>query len=150
MTIETLTTLQVVEVQHAGMPNLERVAIYVHQFCNLVEYCLMLSMPTPDGGSIPVKDHMLWFGPGWVNPGDWIMVYTASGTTTINPVNQLLAGSSIQPRVINLHWGKDHTLFQNRALSPLLVRLNGVSGPPQAQPAYQGNKGGLGHPRIMQ
>lgn len=147
MTIETLNTLQVVEVQNAGFPNLERVAIYVHQFCNLVEYCLMLSMPTPDGGEVPVKDHMLWFGPGWVNPGDWIMVYTASGTTTINP-NSPVAGGSIQPRVINLHWGKEHTLFQNRALTPMLVRLNGVSRPPQAQPAYQGNMGAM-YPRLI-
>ena len=149
MTIETLNTLQIVEVQNGGIPNQERVAIYVHQFCNLVEYCLMLSMPTPDGGAMPVKDHMLWFGPGWVNPGDWIFVYTAGGTTTINPGPQLVAGGSIQPRVINLHWGKDHTLFQNRALSPMLVRLNGVSSPPQAQPAYQGNANASMYPRIL-
>ncbi|MFG0925469.1 hypothetical protein ACF8SB_07195 [Pseudomonas sp. CJQ_8] len=146
MSIETITSLQVVEVQNHGMANQERVAIYVHQHCNLVEYCLMLSLPTPEGGVAPIKDHMLWFGPGWVNPGDWIMVYTATGMTTINPGPATASGA--QYRIINLHWGKNHTIFQNRALSPMLVRLNGISCPPQALPAYQGNGTGSVYPRI--
>jgi len=149
MTIEAITCLQIVEVQSPGVANHERVAIYVHQPCNLGEYCLMLSLPTPEGGAIPVKDHMLWFGPGWVNPGDWLMVYTASGVTTINPGGGVTAGGTIQPRVINLHWGKDHTIFQNRALSPLLVRLGAVGTPPQSVPAYQGNPGMSVYPRII-
>lgn len=140
MSIGVIDALQIAEVQFHGVANHERIAIYVHKYCEIGEYCLMLRMPTADGTSVPVKDHMLWFGTGIVNPGDWIFVYTGAGATTILP-GQFVAGSVIQPRIISLHWGKDHTIFQNRALSPVLVKIGAVSGLPQAIPAYQGNPG---------
>lgn len=138
MIIPLIQDLQIAEVQFHGIPNQERIAIYVHKYCSLGEYCLMLSMPSVEGVPLPVKDQMLWFGTGFVNPGDWIFVYTAAGNTTILP-GQLTAGSTLQPRIISLHWGKDHTIFQNRALNPMLVKIGAVGGPPQPMPAYQGN-----------
>lgn len=140
MSMGIIDALQIAEVQFHGIPNQERIAIYVHKFCEIGEYCMMLTMPTVDGNAAPVKDHMLWFGPGFVNPGDWIFVYTASGVTTILP-GLAAAGSVIQPRVISLHWGKDHTIFQNRALNPVLVRIGAVRGLPPPMPVYQGNTG---------
>jgi hypothetical protein len=62
MSIGVIDALQIAEVQFHGIPNQERIAIYVHKFCEIGEYCMMLSMPTADGIPVPVKDHMLWFG----------------------------------------------------------------------------------------
>ncbi|WP_339433553.1 hypothetical protein [Pseudomonas sp. EA_65y_Pfl2_P78] len=138
-----IDTLQIVDVQNHGIPNNERIAIYVHKPCNLAEYCLILTLPTPEGGTVPVKDHMLWFGQGWVQPGDWIFVYTAVGSTTITP-NPAPQPPEVAPRrFINIHWGKNHTIFQNRALSPMLIEIGGTGVLPPPEPAYQGGLLGL-------
>lgn len=141
MSIEIIESLTLVDVLDHGKPNLERVSIYVQQPCDLSAYCLFLTMPEPLGPVAPVRDHMLWFGNGLVNTGDWIFVYTASGSTTITN-GAMTAGSSIQPRIINIHWGKEHTVFQNRAVSPLLIRIGALAALPPPPPAYQGNPGG--------
>lgn len=140
MTIGLIEALKLADVLDHGKPNLERVAIYVQHPCDLSEYCLFLTMPEANSPVAPVRDHMLWFGNGFVNTGDWIFVYTASGSTTITP-GVLKAGASIQPRIINIHWGKDHTVFQNRAVSPLLVKIGALAALAPPPPAYQGNPG---------
>lgn len=147
-----IETLQIMDVQNHGVPNQERIAIYAHKFCNLADYCLILTLPTPEGGIVPVKDHMLWFGQGYVSTGDWIFVYTAVGSTTILPNPAPQPAGSVPRRFINIHWGKHHTIFQNRALSPMLIEI-GATGVllPQA-PAYQGGLEGLGgitQPRLF-
>lgn len=146
--IQRIDTLQIADVQNHGIPNQERIAIYAHKSCDLSEYCLILTLPTPEGGSVPVKDHMLWFGQGWVQPGDWIFVYTAAGSTTIlpNPSPQL---PGVAPRrFINIHWGKNHTIFQNRALSPMLIQISGTATLLPPAPAYQGNLSSALQPRL--
>lgn len=149
--MQPIDTLQILDVQNHGIPNQERIAIYVHKACNLAEYCLILTLPTPEGRSVPVKDHMLWFGQGWVSPGDWIFVYTAVGSTTIipkpNPTPQF--PGTPPRRYINLHWGKNHTVFQNRALSPMLIRIGGTGILLQPAPAYQGGLSNLMQPRLF-
>lgn len=137
MGIGIIDGLQLIEVKDPGVPNLERVAIYVEYACELSEYCLLLGMPLPDGSVNPLRDHMHWFGHGFVNPGDWIFVYTATGTTTVEP-NGRRSGSSIQPRIINLHWGKDHTVFQNRGVVPMLIKIEAVGQLKTPTAAYQG------------
>ncbi|MBY8930594.1 hypothetical protein J1G34_16255 [Pseudomonas sp. Wu6] len=139
MTIGIITSLQIVEVMDHGVPNLERIAIYVTESCDLSEYCLLIGLPALDGTTTPIKDHMLWFGHGFANVGDWVMIYTASGSTTIIPNGLPSAGTSIQPRVINIHWGKNHTVFQNRAIIPMLIKIQSLAVPTPPAPAYQGN-----------
>ncbi|QHC93409.1 hypothetical protein PspR84_01780 [Pseudomonas sp. R84] len=138
MLFDTITSLQIINVFDHGVPNMERIGIYVKEPCDLGEYCLFIGLPAADGSTSPIKDHMLWFGNGFVNPGDWLFVYTASGNTTIHPNGLPSAGSSISPRLISIHWGKDHTIFQNRALVPMLIRMNGLSTPAAPKPSYQG------------
>jgi len=147
MIFDSINSLYIHNVMDHGVANLERITIYVKEACDLGEYCLFLGMPTVDGSTTPLKDNMLWFGNGFVNPGDWIFVYTASGTTTIHPNGLPSAGSSIQPRLISLHWGKDHTIFQNRALVPMLIRMSGLSMPAPPEPSYQG--GLKPHQRLL-
>ncbi|WP_084297198.1 hypothetical protein [Pseudomonas sp. URIL14HWK12:I5] len=148
--IQPIDTLRIMDVQNHGVANQERIAIFVQKMCDLAEYCLILTLPTPEGGAVPVKDHMLWFGQGVVNPGDWIFVYTAAGSTTILPnlTNQPLPG--FPPlRYINMHWGKDHTVFQNRALSPMLIRIGGTGTLLPPAPTYQGNVNSAAQPRLF-
>lgn len=141
--IKRIETLEIVDVQCHGIPNEERIAIYVHKSCNLADYCLILTFPTPEGGSVPVKDHLLWFGQGIVQSGDWIFVYTAAGITTIEPNPAPQPKGAIPQRIINMHWGKNHTLFQNRALSPMLIEIGGTGMMVPPAPAYQGGLEGL-------
>lgn len=149
MSFAEVDDLKLVEIQYPGQANYERIVISVLKFCDLAEYCMFLTMPTTDGTSVPVKDHMLWFGHGSVNPGDWVIVYTGSGSTTIIPHGPLVAGGAIQSRLINIHWGKDHTIFQNRALTPALVKIGGVGGMPQPTPQYQGRVDKKETPRLF-
>lgn len=137
MTIGIIESLQMVDIYDHGKPNAERVAIYVKQACDLSEYCLLLGMPGVESYAAPVRDHFLWFGNGFVNPGDWIMVYTASGTTTITPIPNA-PGQSNTNRIINIHWGKEHTVFQNRAVTPVLIKIGALASIAPPAPAYQG------------
>lgn len=146
MAIELIDELMLVDVFDHGKPNLERIAIYVQKACDLSHFCLYLGMPGPEMPFTPVRDHMLWFGSGQVNAGDWIFVYTASGTTTITP-NGLPKPGAVQQRIINIHWGKEHTVFQNRAVSPLLIRIGGIGVLAPPPPAYQGKPDTV-QPRI--
>lgn len=138
MSIGLVEDLRLVDVVDHGKPNLERVAIYVEKPCELAEYCLFLTMSMSTEPVAPIRDHMLWFGIGSVNRGDWIFVYTASGTTTIsdNPHGQYAGSSS---KIINIHWGKDHTVFQNRAVNPVLVKISAIAAMAPPAPVYQGN-----------
>lgn len=138
MSIEQVDSLKIIHVDEAGVPNEEHIAIKVVKHCDLSEYCLIIGLAGLDGRATPVKDHMLWFGYGEVNPGDWIIVYTASGTTRINPLNSATIGSPPGARVIATHWGKEHTIFQNRSLVPMIIRIAAVGMEEPAEPQYQG------------
>lgn len=138
MSIGFVEELRLVDVLDHGKPNFERVAIYVEKPCQLAEYCLFLTVSMSSEPVAPIRDHMLWFGNGSVNPGDWIFVYTASGTTTItdNPHAHFVGPT---PKIISIHWGKEHTVFQNRAVNPVLVKIGAVAAMTPPAPAYQGN-----------
>lgn len=147
--ILAIEALQIMDVQYPGVANQERIPIYVRQHCDLGEYCLILALPAPEGGSIPVKDHLLWFGNGMVNPGDWIFVYTAAGSTTIVPNPNEANKGAFPLRFINMHWGKEHTIFQNRGISPMLIRIGGTGIVAPQAPAYQGALNSPSNPRLF-
>jgi hypothetical protein len=146
MAIGFVDSLRLVDVLDHGKPNLERVAIYVEKPCELSEYCLFLTMSVSSEPVAPIRDHMLWFGSGSVNPGDWIFVYTASGSTTITPNPQARYGGPT-PNIINIHWGKDHTVFQNRSVNPVLVKISAIAAMAPPAPVYQGNPS-ISQPRL--
>lgn len=120
-------SLSIYEVQDIGVPNLERIAIRVDTSCDIGDYCLLIGHQSPDGTASPIKDHMLWFGRGWVNHGDWLFVYSGPGQTRVNPI------PNSNNRVFSIYWGKEHTVFQNRALLPMLCKLTDIALPPQQQ-----------------
>lgn len=137
MTIERVECLKIVQVADHGVPNQEHIAISVKAPCDLSDFCLMIGLAGLEGHATPVKDHLLWFGYGLVNPGDWIIVFTAAGSTRITPAAPTL-GSPPGARIIAIHWGKEHTIFQNRSLVPIIVQIKaiGLEAPPV--PQYQG------------
>lgn len=136
MSIESVESLKIIQVAKHGIPNEEHIAIAVDEHCDLSEYCLFIGLAGLEGQATPVKDHMLWFGYGEASPGDWIIVYTASGSTRITP----LEGENEVPgaRVIAIHWGKEHTVFQNRSLVPVIVRIGGIGLQNPPKPQFQG------------
>lgn len=142
MGLGTVESLQLIGVYDHGAANLERIAIFVNEHCDLADYCIFLGIPDADGSVVPIRDHFLWFGHGHVNPGDWILLYTASGSTTIQPNGMPVSGSVIATRVISIHWGKQHTIFQNRAMTPMLAKIDAIGLIPAPAPAFQGNDDG--------
>lgn len=124
MTIGTVEELQVMGVYDQGVPNLERVVIYVSEPVDLGAYGLMLGIRGSNGSAVPIRDNLLWFGHGWVSKGDWLFVYTAPGNAR---VNQLPNNTE---KLYSIHWGKKQTLFQNHELVPILFRMDAVQVPP--------------------
>lgn len=122
-----MSSLNIYDVQDMGKPNLECVSINVLMPCDIGDYCLLIGHQNPDGSASPMKDHMLWFGRGWVNKGDWIFVYTGPGQTRVNPI------PDTNNRVFCIYWGKEHTIFQNRAIVPMLCKLTDVVLPRQPE-----------------
>lgn len=115
--------LQLFEVQDPGVPNLERIPIFVKTDCELRHYCILLGHLAFDGTAIPLQDHMLWFGSVQAFAGDWIYVYTAPGTTS---TQKLPDGGTL----LSIHWGKEKTVFQNRILIPVVCRFGDIQLPP--------------------
>lgn len=137
MTIGKVQSLEIVQVANHGVPNEEHIAIYVEQSCNLSEFLLIIGLAGLEGQTTPVKDHMLWFGYEHVNQGDWILVYTAAGSTRISAAPEEI-NAPPGARVIAIHWGKDHTIFQNRSLVPMIVEIGAVGLIKPPEPKFQG------------
>lgn len=125
-----MSKLQIFEVQDPGTPNLERVAILVLEACDMGDYCLLIGHKNLDGSASPLQDHMLWFGRGWVSPGDWIFVYTAPGVASVNKLEEA-------SRLLSVHWGKEKTVFQNRTLVPMLCQIGETLLPPEPEAKTQ-------------
>lgn len=138
MPIGAIESLEIFEVYDHGVPNQERIAISVKDYCDLSEICVLLASRNHDGTTVPIRDHLLWLGHGYACPGDWIIVYTASGVTTVSEFGEPLP-SGYHPRVFAIHWGKDHTVFQNRAVVPMLMQISAVAVPTPPAPQFQGS-----------
>lgn len=128
MSIFGVDHLEIIDVLDKGSPNLERIAIYVADNCNLRDYILLIGYRNIDGSATPIKDNMLWFGSAELSAGDWIFVYTAPGKTTIESIEDSPS------KLHSIHWGKDHTIFQNGAIVPMICQLSAVSMPEVPQP----------------
>jgi len=115
--------LKIVGVFDHGVPNMERVVLIANESIDLGNYGLMLGIRAHEGQAYPLRDNFLWFGSGWVQKGDWLFVYTAPGEPkTTNLPNQT-------EKLYSIHWGKDKTVFQNKALIPILIRMDAVQVP---------------------
>ena len=68
-----------ISVADRGVPNRERIAIFVEETTNMGQYGVMVGHSAVDRTAIPYQDNLFWFGDGIVNKGDWILLYTGKG-----------------------------------------------------------------------
>ena len=118
-----VTELDIVTILNRGLANKECIAVSVREAVNMGRYGLMVGQhdATASRYSAPFFDNLFWFGDGIVNTGDWLFVYTGPGaphtTTDQNGVNKLYT----------MHWGKQHTMFANSTVVPILFRVDAVN-----------------------
>lgn len=123
MIVSSITELIIKGVCDSGIPNQERIIIFVNETLNLGQYGLMLGVRSVGNTAFPIRDNLLWFGDGLVNKGDWIFVYTGPG----EPKATILPNTT--EYLYSIHWGRDKTILHNQDLVPILFRVDAVQTP---------------------
>lgn len=121
MIVTNLTELELYPVEDRGVPNLERIAILVKDTTNMGQYGIMIGNASGDNSAIPYQDNLFWFGDGIVNKGDWILLYTGSGTPRTD------AWEASGGNIYSVHWGRNVTMFANSNIVPILFRVDAVT-----------------------
>ncbi len=119
MIVSDLAELRLYPVADRGAPNSEHVPIQVLQPTDMGRYGLMVGISGPQQFAMPIQDNLFWFGDGVVNAGDWIFLYTGSGSPRIHDVPDL-PGS----KIYTVHWGRPNTMFANSLVVPILFRTD--------------------------
>jgi hypothetical protein len=120
MILSQINEIIIKDVCDRGVPNQERIVLFVNENINLGEYGMLLGVRTGRGYVYPLKDNFYWFGDGNVSRGDWIFVYTGIGEPKTYQI------PSSQNRSYSIHWGRSVTILNNNELVPFLVKLNGI------------------------
>lgn len=130
MIVTNLAELELYPVEDRGIPNRERIAILVKETTNMGQYGIMIGSASGNNSAIPYHDNLFWFGDGIVNKGDWILLYTGSGTSKTDKWEE--TGGNIY----SVHWGRNITMFANSYIVPILFRVDAVtvSTPPNDVP----------------
>lgn len=123
MIVSDIIELDVNGVFDRGSPNMERIAIHVKVPLNIGQYGLMVGIKGDAGSAFPIKDHMFWFGDGFLNAGDWIFIYTGAGELRVSDI------PGTNAKLYSTHWGKPSTLFHAPELVPILFRVDAVFVP---------------------
>jgi hypothetical protein len=123
MIVSDITELTVMAVLERGVPNEECIAIQSNERLNLGQYGIMLGVYSQFNSAVPFKDHLFWFGDGFIEKGDWLFIFTGSGeprkSTTTDGNNNLFT----------VFWGKPTTVFANSNIVPVLFRVDAVTVP---------------------
>lgn len=122
MIVADLSELLLHPVAERGVPNNERIPILVRETTDMGRYGLMVGNSGAHGFTMPFQDNLFWFGDGVVNAGDWLLVYTGSGSPRTHDWNQP-PGSKLYV----LHWGRPITMFADSQIVPILFRTDAVS-----------------------
>lgn len=121
MIFSVFSQLVLYPVVDRGIPNAERIPIYVQEPTNIGQFGVMAGPSELDGFVKPYKDNLYWFSDGLVKPGDWIFLYTGSGT----PKTEDIIGST-DSKIYTVHWGKTNTMFANSTIVPIVFRIDAV------------------------
>jgi hypothetical protein len=139
MTFNSPPPLTIYNVEDRGIPNRERIPIYVQKSTALTNYGIIIGQIQGDRGIVPYRDNLFWFGEAFVNAGDWILLYTGSGKFREDPLN-----NSIHNKVYSIHWGKPQTVFAASNVTAAIFQFNSVCIAPTPtnapQPNYLENK----------
>ena len=132
MIVNSVTELAITGVLNRGVANHECIAFRVEQPVNMGQFGLMLGRYDQGNSAIPYFDNLFWFGDGIMKPGDWLFVYTGSGTANKTP-----ATNGVN-EIFHLFWGKQTTLFAESIIAPILFRVDAVDvlAPPSNQPQH--------------
>lgn len=122
MILSGISELLLYPVENRGNPNSERVPVFVKETIQTGCYGLMVGQSTANGLALPFHDNLFWFGDGQVNAGDWIIIYTGSGTHSIQDWHTP-PGS----KIYSTHWGRKNTMFANSLIVPILFRTDAVT-----------------------
>lgn len=136
MIVADLQELQIYPVTDRGVPNRERIAIYVKETTNMGQYGIMVGHSYSGNAAVPYQDNLFWFGDGIVNAGDWILLFTGKGTPKTED------WEATGGKVYSIHWGKGSTMFASTNIVPILFRVDAVNvaSPPENLPQL-GNDG---------
>ena len=69
MIVSNLNELTIMAVLERGVPNEECIAIMANERINLGQHGIMLGLYAQLNSAIPFKDHLFWFGDGFVEKG---------------------------------------------------------------------------------
>lgn len=120
MIVEDLKELSIVGVYDRGIPNKERIVLFAKVSVNVGQFGVMLGIRGEGRTATPIRDNLLWFGDGWVNPGDWIFIYTGPGVLRASTLPNSTA------RVISTHWGRSTTVLHDQRVVPILFKIESV------------------------
>jgi len=120
MIVPGIEELSVAKVFNRGVPNKESIAICVNESTDMGQFGLMLGISSGAKEAVPFHDQLYWFGNGQVQNGDWIFLYTGSGTprTTTDPDD----GS----KIYTVFWGRPATALANSQVVPILFKVGAV------------------------
>ncbi|WP_313418225.1 hypothetical protein [Stenotrophomonas sp.] len=119
--------ITIVGVYDAGVPNLERIVLRANVNVSLSSFCVIAAVKAQLGmTNIPLRDHFFWLGNVTLKAGDWIFVYTAPGSAQLNPL------PNAPESLLSLYWGKPQTIFQDRNLTPGLIKVESATFPFEA------------------
>jgi hypothetical protein len=121
MIVADLQELKLFPVADRGVPNQERVPIQVLRTTDMGQFGLLVGISSYQKLATPVQDNLFWFGDGLVNAGDWILLYTGSGTARTDDWTTP-PGS----KVYSVHWGRPTTIFANSSVVPILFAVQGA------------------------
>lgn len=116
--------LSLVGIYDSGVANLERIVLRANIPVNLAGYLILIALRgQTGGGSIPLRDNVLWLGNTTIEHGDWVYVYTGPGNAQTNTL------PNNSTKIVSLYWGKEKTIFQGMHLTAALVKIDQVQYP---------------------
>jgi hypothetical protein len=120
-----------IQVLDRGLANKECIALQVKSQFNVGKLGLLIGYRGDTGVTTPYRDHFFWFGEVELSDGDWIFLFTGNGDSR---TTELPGGKYLYVT----YWGKEHTLFADSRIVPVLVEIGGVSIPLPPQNSPQG------------
>ncbi len=95
----------------------ERIALRASADCNLKFYCIHLTYELSSGGFYNQPKETYWFPPQEIKAGDWIVIYTGSGTLSSKKNDD---GSTS----FFHYWGLSSAIFNKPEDTIVLAELN--------------------------
>lgn len=131
MILSNLPEFTLHPIENRGIPNMERILIYINENVDMGQYGIMLGLFNQQTKTaLPSPDKLFWFGDGIVNKGDWLVIYSGKGKP------QTQKNDSEDSNIFYLYWNSSMTIFTNTQVVPILFRADAVeiTYPPEDQP----------------